>query len=144
MPAYRCAGLWVAAALALTPLPNQAGHDQPTEDLVYFLPMAPERAKRLLDGGEKLWLIDLRAARDFKQRRLPGARSLPLEELDKRYHEIPQAGRVVLYCACPPGRVEEASAYQLLRSFGYRNVSVLDGGFEEWLRRGYPVEGEPR
>ena len=144
MSDYPRAGLLVVMALALTPLPNRAGHDQPTEDLVYFLPIAPERAKRLLDGGEKLWFIDLRTAVEFKQRRLPGARSIPLTELERRYHEIPKAGRVVLYCACPPGKVEEASAYQLLRNFGYRNVSVLEGGFEEWVRRGYPVAGDAR
>lgn len=132
--------LWSLLA-ACIPATSQAGHDQPTDDLVYFLPMAAERAKRLLDVGEKITFVDVRPAAEFKQQRLPRAQSIPLKELDKRHAEIPKAGRVVLYCGCPPGKVEEGYAYQLLRDLGYRNVSVLEGGFTEWRTRGYPVEG---
>ena len=117
-----------------------AGHDQPTEDLVYFLPMPAERVKRLLDVGEKIVFIDLRPTAEFQQQRLPRAQSIPLKELDKRSAEVPKTGRVVLYCGCPPGAVEEGYAYQLLRDLGYRNVSVLEGGFSEWRKRGYPTE----
>lgn len=132
--------LLLLSLLVCAPAPSRAGHDQPTDDLVYYLPIAPERAKRLLDVGEKIVFIDLRPSPEFKQQRLPRAQSIPLKELDKRHPEIPKAGRVVLYCGCPPGKVEEGYAYQLLRDLGYRNVSVLEGGFAEWRRRGYPVE----
>jgi len=132
----------LAMLLLCLPLsaPCLAGHDQPEEDLVYFLPIAPDRAKRLLDVGEKIVFIDLRSRADFAQQRLPGARSIPLNELEKRYPEVPKTGRVVLYCACPDGRIEEGFSYQLLRDQGYRNVSVLEGGFAAWRARGYPLE----
>lgn len=136
---------WILLAASLvTTLSIRAGHDQPTEDLVYFLPIAAERAKQLLDSGEKLIFIDLREPAAFAARRLPGARSIPLKELPQRLEEVPKTGRVVLYCGCPPGKVEEAYAYQLLRDNGYRNVSVLAEGFEGWGQRGYPlVAGKP-
>lgn len=125
-------------------LSARAGHDQPTEDLVYFLPIPAERAKRLLDNGEALLFIDLRPAQEFAVRRLPRARSIPLKELPQRLEEIPKSGRVVLYCGCPPGQVEEGYAYQLLRDRGHRNISVLAEGFEGWVQRGYPVAaGKP-
>ncbi len=120
--------------------PSGADHDMVTNDLVYYLPTAPERAKRLLDTGEHILFIDLRTPSEFKQQHLPGAHSIPLNELDKRHPEIPKTGRVVLYCACPPGKVEEGYSYQLLRERGYRNVSVLEGGFAEWRARGYLLE----
>lgn len=137
------ARLLLLAVLAC-PAHAYAGHDQPTDDLVYFLPMAADRAKRLLDVGEKITFIDLRSAAEYKEQRLPGARSIPLKELDKRHGEIPKTGRVILYCGCPPGNVEEGYAYQLLRDLGYRNISVLEGGFAEWRKRGYPVESDAR
>jgi len=138
--ARRAAGLFLAVVLALPPLAARAGHDQVEDDLVYFLPIAAERAKRLLDAGETIWFVDLRSVEDFKQQRVPGAHSIPLHDLSKRYQRIPTDGRVVLYCGCAEGNIEEGYAYQVLRGFGYRNVSVLEGGFAEWLRLGYPVE----
>lgn len=125
-------------------VPAYAGHDQDEEDLIYFLPMAPARAKQLLDAGEKIFLFDMRDPEDFKRARLPGAVSLPLQRLPSQLDKVPRAGRVVLYCSCPPGKIEEGYSYQLLRNAGYRNVSVLEGGISEWRKLGYPIDTEPR
>lgn len=138
--ALRAPHLLLLGFLACVPWSVYPGHDQPDEDLVYFLPMPAERAKRLLDVGEKIVFIDLRPRAEFDRQRLPRAQSIPLKELEGRAALIPKAGRVILYCGCPPGKVDEAYAYQLLRDLGYRNVSVLEGGFAEWQKRGYPVE----
>ena len=101
-----------------------------------------EQVKRFLDTREKLILIDLRPAADFKQRRLPGARSIPLTELKQRLSEIPRAGRVILYCDCRPA--DEAEAFYLLRDNGHRNVAVLQEGFSRWTSLNYPLETGPR
>jgi rhodanese-related sulfurtransferase len=138
--ARRYAGWLMAVALVLTPLSSRAGHDQVEDDLVYFLRIAPDHVKQLLDAGEKIIFFDLREPEDFKKDHLPGARSLPLKQLTTRFQRIPMAGRVVLYCTCAEGNIEEGHAYQLLRQMGYRNVSVLDGGITEWRRLGYPLE----
>jgi rhodanese-related sulfurtransferase len=102
------------------------------------LAIPPEYAKRLLDEGDRPIFVDLRPAAELQRGRLPGARSVPLRELPRRYEEIPRRGRVVLYCACPLEEVQ--AAYQFLRDQGYRNVSVLEEGFPGWVQRGYPVE----
>ena len=125
-------------------LPAQAGHDQVEDDLIYFLPIPPDRAKQLLDGGEQVLFIDIREPEDFKRERLPGAVSIPLKELSAQHEKVPRSGRVVLYCTCGPGNIEEGYSYQLLRDMGYRNISVLQGGITEWQRLGYPVEKGPR
>ncbi len=126
--------------LLLAPVASRAGHDQVEDDLVYFLRIQPDRVKQLLDSGEPLWLVDLREPEEFKKQHLPGAHSLPLKQLQKGFQRIPRTGRVVLYCSCPVGNIDEGYSYQLLRELGYRNVSVLEGGFAEWTRLGYPVE----
>ncbi len=130
----------LSGMLILAPLASWAGHDQVEDDLVYFLRIQPDRVKQLLDSGEQLWLVDLRDAEEFKRQHLPGAHSLPLKQLQKSFQKIPRTGRVVLYCSCPGGNIDEGYSYQLLRELGYRNVSVLEGGFAEWTRLGYPVE----
>jgi rhodanese-related sulfurtransferase len=74
----------------------------------------------------------------FRQGRLPGARSVPLAQLRRRYGEIPRTGPVILYCACPPEEI--MAAYRFLSGEGYRNVSVMEEGFPGWVKRGYPLE----
>lgn len=132
---------WAAALAALlfcaVSVPAaQAGHG--TEDDVDTI--AVERVKLLLDAGEDVFLVDLRPAASFQQRRLPGARSIPIKELTSRFREIPKAGRVVLYCDCPQNELIE-EAYRLLKDdYSYRNVALMIDGFAEWDRRKYPTE----
>ncbi len=116
-----------------------AGHG--TEDDVVTVTV--EQVKFILHSREKIILIDLRPSGDFQKTRLPGARSVPMKELDMRFHEIPKSGRVVLYCDCPQNQVIEP-AYQLLKDYGYRNTAVMADGLQEWLRRKYRVEAGGR
>ena len=122
-------------SLGLKPAITKGGHD-PDELISYTV--TPERVKLFLDVGEKLLFFDLRPAKEFQKRRLPGARSIPAAELGKRYAEIPKTGRVILYCDCPPKEID--SAYLSLENKGYRNLSVMEEGFSGWVKRKYPVE----
>ena len=128
----------LVAAVALVmfwPAVLSAGHG--TEDDV--VTVTAEQVKVFLDAREKIILVDLRPVQDFQKTRLPGARSLPMQELDKRFHEIPKSGRVVLYCDCSQNQIIE-QAYQLLKDYGYRNAAVMADAFQEWVSRKYPVE----
>ena len=111
-----------------------AGHS--AEDSIDTIPA--DRLKLLLDAGENIILIDLRPAQEFRRDRLPGARSIPLTEFARRFKEVPQTGRVVLYCACELFQVAERAL--LLEAQGYRNVFVMSEGYPGWLKRGYSVE----
>jgi len=121
--------------LFLIPAVANGGHD---EEYIETIPS--ERVKRMLEAGEKIFFVDLRPTSDFHKSRLPGARSIPVAELQTRYQEIPKSGRVILYCSCPPGGVDESYSYLALRGKGYRNVSVLEDGFSGWLQRKFSTE----
>jgi rhodanese-related sulfurtransferase len=114
-------------------VPVYAGHGEETVETI-----APERVKFLLDNKEKIFFVDLRSPKEFQQKHLPGARSIPIAELEKRIAEIPRTGRVILYCARRPG--DDSYAYFLLRDKGYTNLAVIDDGFDGWIRRRFPVE----
>ena len=118
--------------------PALAGHG--VEDSIDTI--AADRVKRLLDSGTKLVLVDLRPTREFRENRLPGARSIPIAELSKRFEEIPRTGQVVLYCTCTINEIAERAAFLGFR--GYRNVFVLLEGYPGWVKRGYPLETGPR
>jgi ArsR family transcriptional regulator len=132
-----CIVFALALAFCLMSAPAaDAGHG--TEDDVETITV--ERVKLLLDAGEELIIVDLRPSESFRRRRLPGARSIPLAELDKRFREIPKAGRVVLYCDCTQNELIE-DAYRLLKDdYSYRNVALMIDGFSEWERLKYPME----
>jgi rhodanese-related sulfurtransferase len=111
-----------------------AGHG--VEEIIDTIPA--DRVKLLLDSGEKLVLIDLRPAKEFQEKRLPGARSIPMTELAKRFNEIPKTGQVVLYCACSAYEIGDKFAF--LEHRGYRNIFVMLEGYPGWVKLGYPVE----
>ena len=97
----------------------------------------PDYLKWLIDSRQPVVVIDLRPSREFTVGHLPGAISVPMAELDRRFGEIPTAPMVVLYCRCS---VEEAAtAYAFLETRGYLNHVVLQEGYDGWLRRRYPV-----
>ena len=122
--------------LAFSPGIIDAAHD--AEDIVDTV--TPERVKYYLDNKEQLVIIDLRPAAEFKARRLPGARSIPTNDLEKNLRQIPKAGRVILYCDCPQNLLIQ-DAFQVLKDdHGYRNIAIMPEGFKGWLQRKFPVD----
>ncbi|MGH7774152.1 MAG: rhodanese-like domain-containing protein [Candidatus Binatia bacterium] len=128
-------GLLLLSWLALSfPVAALAGHG--VEETIDTIPV--DRVKLLLDSGEKVVLIDLRPVKEFQEKRLPGARSIPITELARRFDEIPKTGRAVLYCTCQTYEIADKAIFLEYR--GYRNIFVMLEGYAGWVKRGYPVE----
>jgi ArsR family transcriptional regulator len=118
--------------LALAPGAHAAHGGAPSVALT-----EPDYLKWLIDSSQPVLVVDLRTAREFRAGHLPGAVSLPIAELDRRFAEIPTSPMVVLYCQCP---IEEAATvYAFLETKGYLNHVVLQEGYDGWVRRRYPV-----
>ena len=123
-----------AALLSIAPI-IEAAHD--AEDVVDIV--TPERVKFYLDNKEALVIIDLRTTKEFQERRLPGARSIPMKELENNLKAIPRSGRVILYCDCPQATLIQ-DAFQVLKDdHGYRNIAIMPEGIKGWLQRKFPV-----
>jgi len=120
------------------PAASIAGHG--VEDTIDQLPA--DRAKQLLDAGEKLVFIDMRPTKEYQSTRLPGARSIPLAEVASRFSEIPKTGRVVLYCDCKTYDIADRAVFLEYR--GYRNIFVMPEGYSGWVKRGYPLDTNRR
>jgi rhodanese-related sulfurtransferase len=93
--------------------------------------------RRLLEGGS-VTLLDVRPALEYGQGHIPGARSIPVAELERRLAEVPRDREVVAYCR-GPYCVYADEAAQLLQQYGF-NVRRLEEGFPEWRAAGLPVE----
>jgi phage shock protein E len=127
------------ASLLVLMLAGGAGAEHPATTWA-LQTMEAERLKTLLDGGQRVVVVDVRSPDEFRQGHIPGARSLSLDEPGDRFRQLPRSEPIVLYCSCPEAEV--GPAYQFLRYSGYRDVHVLAGGLQAWLARGYPLVKE--
>jgi membrane protein DedA with SNARE-associated domain/rhodanese-related sulfurtransferase len=97
--------------------------------------------KRMLDAGEKPFIVDLRHPLDYlpDPRVLPGAVRVGPADLKAHKDVLPLDRDIILYCTCPS---EETSAKLAmdLRKIGITRVRPLRGGFDGWKNAGYPLE----
>lgn len=96
--------------------------------------------RRLMDDGT-VTLLDVRPELEYRQGHIAGARSVPVDKLERRLSELPRDREVVAYCR-GPYCVYADEAAQLLREQGFA-VRRLEGGFPEWRAAGLPVEAAP-
>lgn len=82
-------------------------------------------------------VIDVRPQAEYEQAHLPFARSMPVEEIEKRLAELPKDKAIVAYCRGPFCLFSE-EAYQLLHAKGFRVSKLLDG-VREWQAAGMPL-----
>ena len=63
--------------------------------------VTPEKLREMLDSGGDTVIVDLRRMLEVRNDpvKLPGARWIPLEDLDRRHEEIPRDREIVLYCS---------------------------------------------
>jgi membrane protein DedA with SNARE-associated domain/rhodanese-related sulfurtransferase len=103
--------------------------------------LEPEKLKRQLDAGEKIFIVDLRHPLELlpDPYSLPGAIHFSPDALAARCDEIPRDRDVVLYCTCP-SEATAARTAMTLHKLGIERVLPLRGGYEEWKRLGFPVE----
>ncbi len=83
-------------------------------------------------------ILDVRPAEEYRAGHLPGARSIPVDELAARLHELPKRREIVAYCR-GPYCVMAVEAVALLRAKGYRARRV-EQGVADWRARGWRVE----
>ncbi len=99
-----------------------------------------ELARRLRRG--EITLIDVRPPEEYRAGHIPGALSIPLEELGARLEELPKDREVVAYCR-GPYCVMAIDAVALLRERGYTARSMAEG-VADFRARGWRVAAEPR
>jgi len=85
-------------------------------------------------------LVDVRPAEEYAAGHIEGARSIPIEELERRLEELPSDREVVAYCRGPFCAYAH-QAVRRLNAEGHR-ARRLEGGWPEW--RLAESEAEPK
>jgi len=88
-------------------------------------------------------VLDVRPGEEYKAGHIPGALSIPLEELERRLSDLPRDRDVVAYCR-GPCCVLAVEAVEMLRAGGF-SAFRLEGSVQDWQAEGLPVAvGEER
>jgi rhodanese-related sulfurtransferase/DNA-binding MarR family transcriptional regulator len=105
-------------------------------DVAALEPVAQEELSRRLRDGQVL-VLDVRPAAEYAAGHIPGAVSVPHDQLAARLAEIPAGTDIVAYCR---GRycVFAPEAVRLLRARGF-SARPLEGGLPDWRLAGLPV-----
>lgn len=90
---------------------------------------------RLREGA--VVVLDVRPGDEYEAGHIPGAVSLPIEELERCLTELPRDREIVAYCR-GPYCLFSRQAVDKLRAHGFRALRMGDG-VSEWDDQGYPV-----
>lgn len=82
-------------------------------------------------------ILDVRQPEEFAQGHVPGAKLIPLGELQSRLADVPND--VPVYVICQSGRRSQ-SASDILSKNGKTDVRNVQGGTLAWKAAGFPVE----
>jgi metal-sulfur cluster biosynthetic enzyme/rhodanese-related sulfurtransferase len=82
-----------------------------------------------------LFVLDVRTPAEFNAGHIPGAHSIPVDELDDRIRELPARDRSVLVVCAAGGRSTQAC--EVLAEHGFTRLMNLAGGMHAWTG---PVE----
>ena len=104
---------------------------------IAFMDMSEVR-NHIESGKGDLVLLDVREKDAFLAGHLPGAMHLPRGQLELTVDKaLPDpSARILTYCQF--GRISTLAA-ATLRAMGYTRAVALDGGYDEWVKRGLPT-----
>jgi len=94
-----------------------------------------ELVRRLRDG--QVLVLDVRPEAEYDAGHIPGAVSVPHDQLAARLADLPESAEIIAYCR---GRycVFAPDAVRLLRARGF-SARPLEGGLPDWRLAGLPV-----
>jgi len=91
----------------------------------------------LSQGGEAVFLLDVRTSGEWARGRIPGSVHIPMDEIPRRLQEIPRDKKIVAVCAS--GARSEAVA-RYLDQQGFPWVANYRDGVFGWSRSGLELE----
>jgi rhodanese-related sulfurtransferase len=98
-----------------------------------------EEVLELLHAPGRALILDVRTREEFAQGHLPGATSIPHEELRARLPEIIEHRELPVIVHCESGR-RAGIAIEELAAAGFHDLRHLEGDMRAWRERGLPTE----
>ncbi len=115
--------------------------------------ISAEEAFDMYEKGSAFW-VDVRNEKEYLDGHIKGAINIPLDNVEADIEKLPKEKVIVLNCSGGEQHSDHEhlheggscaaslSAGRILINKGYEfdDVKVLDGGYEIWEKKGYPIE----
>ncbi|HEY0871940.1 MAG TPA: rhodanese-like domain-containing protein [Vicinamibacterales bacterium] len=85
-------------------------------------------------------VLDVRSQAEWESGHIPNATHIPLGELASQLDRLSPDRPLIVHCQ---GGTRSAIAASILQARGFRDVTNLPGGFNEWRNAGQPVAQDP-
>lgn len=92
------------------------------------------------NGSSDLVLLDMRDREDYRRGHIKGAISMPLEDIDKRYRDLPRDKDIVTYCYNQYCHLSTQGALKLVEH-GIL-AKEMNVGWSEWVKLGNPLHDQ--
>lgn len=99
--------------------------------------LTPEELHARLESPTAPLVVDVRKPVEFGVAHIPGARNIPLDEIEDRLDELRSDNDVLIYCI---NGARTRQAEPLLYNNGIENVFHLEGALQGWIQGGHPIE----
>lgn len=108
-----------------------------SENQFGFYDISVDGAKKMMDNQD-IFVLDVRDQASFNAKHLANAHRMDVLNIEGMQDEIPQDKNILVYCEV--GIMSMAASKKLI-DFGFKDVYNIEGGLQEWIKAGYPVEG---
>ncbi|MBW2562430.1 MAG: sulfurtransferase [Deltaproteobacteria bacterium] len=100
---------------------------------VDFQNLTPEMLRRFIDRHTEssYWLVDVRQPDEYETAHIPGARLIPLPEVEARLYDLPEDQDLIFYCHSG-GRSAYAASLAIEGEVTSKTVAHLSGGILAW------------
>jgi rhodanese-related sulfurtransferase len=99
----------------------------------------PRELHRLMNDGQPVKMLDVRTPGEFAAAHVPGAKLVPLDELDAAAFCRERAGHgAPVYVLCQSGGRARRAIEKLERA-GVQGCVLVEGGTQAWIDAGLPV-----
>ena len=83
------------------------------------------------------FVLDVRTQEEWNEYHAPNTALIPLDQLPARLSEVPQDKEIVVVCRSG-NRSQQGR--DILLNAGFKQVTSMTGGLNEWRSKGYPIE----
>ena len=94
-----------------------------------------------INGKSDFILVDTIGKYDGNRFKIRGARTIPYPEVIDRRRELLSCGEIIIYCK-HSDCVASKKVALALKLLNVPDVKVYEGGIDEWVASGLPVEEE--
>jgi len=102
----------------------------------YLKMISPQALHQITEEGD-IFLVDVHIP---EQHHIKGTDLFaPFYKIEKYINKFPKNKEAPIYIYCKSGPMGNAAARSLFKT-GYTNLYNLEGGAENWIKAGYPVE----